>query len=114
MRSRPTLILLLALLLLGCRGNINKSTFTRIKPNMSLQEVEGLLGPGKEMSDEEMLAAMKRSHENAPQDVRQNAEKMTTQAVQSYTGRIWQEGKKSIVVFFRDGRVQLSYKFGLE
>lgn len=114
MRLRPILVLLLTLFLLSCRGKINSSSFNRIKRNMSLHEVEGLLGPGKEMTEEEMLAILKRRYENAPEEVKKNAENLTVQSVQGYTGRIWEDGQKSIVVFFRDERMQQSYKFGFE
>jgi hypothetical protein len=112
MSIRTLILPLLMLLLLGCRGNVNESAFKRIKRGMPLQEVEALLGPGKEMTDDEMLEIMKKQAENAPPEVRQNADKMTAQAVQGLTGRKWQEGKRMIAVFLRDDRVQFPYREG--
>jgi hypothetical protein len=46
---RVTLLLVACVFLNGCGGNkrVNKDNFAKIKPNMHLDEVEGILGKGE-------------------------------------------------------------------
>jgi hypothetical protein len=110
MFSRYAVLFLVTLFIIGCGSTINEGAFTRIKPNMSLQEVEALLGKGQEMTDEEVIERL-RPPENAPAEdkTRFENEKDKTRGLK---GVRWKAGKKVIVVLLAQERVQQKYKEG--
>ena len=109
----PARLCLLFLLMCttGCSNKISAGTFSRIKPGISLQEVEAILGKGKEMTDEETMDRFKPA-ENATEEFRRDFEKNKMTYFQGMTGVKWESGKRTIFVLLSNERVQKKGKTG--
>jgi hypothetical protein len=83
------LLAVFALVLIGCgNSRVTRETFQKIKNDMTLQEVEALLGEGAPQGDGSMVAAQ------AGVDLSGGAPPPSTQDY------LWENGKKSITVTF--------------
>jgi hypothetical protein len=88
-------LLALCVLAAGCAGNkkITQANFEKIKNDMSLSEVEAILGPGDKQGDGSNVAAQ------AGVDVNMGA------APSSTVDYVWESGTKKITITFRGGKV---------
>src|SRR5262245_57014965 len=87
--GRMTLLVALGLILVGCgNSKVTKDNFEKIKNDMTLDQVESILGEGKPQGDGSMVAAQ------AGVDLTGGAPPPTTQDY------LWENGNKSITVTF--------------
>jgi hypothetical protein len=84
----------------GCSGpSVDVKSYNKVTPGMSLEEVEGLLGPGKPLAIE---------------DVQPEAPTPGGKPWGPGTkARIWSSGDKSIVLIFQDDKVVAKMSKGL-
>jgi hypothetical protein len=88
------LIVVLCALLTGCaKSKVTKENYDKIETGMSLDEVEAILGQGKQVGDGSMIAAQ------AGVDVTGGARPS------SLVEYIWESGTSSITVTFRQDKV---------
>jgi hypothetical protein len=103
--ARLTVLTFLAgwcFLLTGCaKSKVTKENFEQIEIGMTLEEVEGILGPGKLVGDGSLIAAQ------AGVDV--GGISRPSSAVEY----VWESGNKSITVTFRQDKVAGKRSAGL-
>jgi hypothetical protein len=103
--ARLTVLTCLAacwLLVTGCaKTKVTKENFEQIKTGMTLEEVEGILGPGKLVGDGSLIAAQ------AGVDV--GGISRPSSAVEY----VWESGNNSITVTFRQEKVAGKRHVGL-
>jgi hypothetical protein len=91
--GRLAVLCMLCCILTGCgKSKVTKDNFDQIKNDMSLEDVEHLLGQGTELTGDPSLMA-------AQAGVNLGGEGSTTSVHK------WESGKKSITISFRKGKV---------
>ena len=88
----------LSAVLTGCGSKVSKDNFDKVKDGMTLSEVEGLLGKGKEQSSASVPGA--------------SAGGVTIPGA-SAKGMVWQDGNKMISVTFVNDKVMGKAQTGL-
>ena len=92
--------LVLALAATGCGGGVSQSNYDKIQPGMTQDQVEGILGTGKEQTTNSMSTpGMAVGGISLP----------------AMSGKIltWQDGSKTITVTLKDGKVLDKAESGL-
>ena len=92
MLSRVVMIVA-SLILFGCGGSLRPDDFKRIEPEMSLSQVQGILGKGEELAKDDVL---KLGHAVFFQ-------------ISPYQVFVWKSGKCVVAVAFQEGRVVNAY-----
>ncbi|HKI34995.1 MAG TPA: hypothetical protein VKA46_24275 [Gemmataceae bacterium] len=101
--GRIALLCTLCFILSGCgKSKITKENFEKIKNDMTLQEVEAILGSGSAQGGDGGLVAAQ-----AGVDVSGGAPPPST------VDYLWESGKKSITVSFKQGKVVAKKSSGL-
>ncbi len=101
-RGALVVVLALCFLLTGCvKSKVTKDNYDKIKNDMTLAEVEAILGKGEAVGDGSNVAA-------------QVGVDVTGGAAPSNTvDYVWESGNKSITVTFRGGKVTFKKHVGL-
>jgi hypothetical protein len=101
--GRTALLLALCLLIPACASSkVTRANYDKITNNMTLKDVEAVLGPGeKEQGDGSGVAAQFGVDVSPPP---------ASKAVEKY---VWESGNKSITVYFTNGRVSNKSESGL-
>jgi hypothetical protein len=95
-------VLALCFLMTGCvKSKVTKDNFDKIKNDMTLEDVEGILGKGDSVGDGSNVAGQ------FGVDVTGGA------PPSSGVDYVWESGKKSITVSFRGGKVVAKRSEGL-
>jgi hypothetical protein len=100
--GRLTVLCMLCLILTGCQSKITKENFEQIKNDMTLEDVERLLGKGTELSGDASLVAAQ-----VGIDVNAGGKGSSAEVYK------WESDKKSITVTFRKGKVVHKTSTGL-
>jgi hypothetical protein len=108
-RAAAPCLLVAVALLSGCGGGVDERKAERLRIGMSAQDVEAIMGKGKEVSADEVAALMKEALAPAGKGSAAKAEVPDTSGLR---GVRWGDDGKSITVIYAGGRVARLFKKG--